>query len=105
AAPTGLEPVDGAERACADPLLSWQGTPQAAAYVVEICRDPGCGVLVERRIGDAATQWRPDPLPVGELYWRVTARSRSGLDGYPSEGIRLAITSDQRASDRRAATG
>lgn len=104
-APTGLEPVAGAERACADPLLAWQGAPQAAAYIVEICRDPACGVLVERRIGDAATQWRPDPLPLGELYWRVTARSRSGLDGYPSEGIRLAITSDRRASDRRAATG
>jgi murein DD-endopeptidase MepM/ murein hydrolase activator NlpD len=105
AAPTGLEPVAGAERACADPLLAWQGTPQAAAYIVEVCRDPACGALVERRIGDAATQWRPDPLPVGELYWRVTARSRSGLDGYPSEAIRLAITSDQRAADRRAATG
>ncbi len=102
-APTGLEPVSGAERACADPLLAWQGTPPAAAYIVEVCRDPACGVLVERRIGDAATRWRPDPLPVGELYWRVTARSRSGLDGYPSEAIRLAITSDRRAADRRGA--
>ena len=104
-APTGLEPAPGSQRACADPLLAWQATPQAAAYIVEICRDPACGVLVERRIGDAATQWRPDPLPVGELYWRVTARSRSGLDGYPSEGIRLAITSEKRAADRRAAGG
>ncbi len=102
-APTGLEPAPGAQRACADPLLTWQGTPQAAAYIVEICRDPACGALIERRIGDAATQWRPDPLPIGELYWRVTARSRSGLDGYPSEGIRLAITSDRKAADRRAA--
>ena len=103
-APTGHEPAPGAQRASADPILAWQGAPQAAAYIVEICRDPACGALIERRIGDAATQWRPDPLPVGELYWRVTARSRSGLDGYPSEGIRLAITSDQRAADRRAAT-
>lgn len=93
-APVLAGPEPDAERACADPPLAWQAVPQAASYIVEICRDPGCGALVDRRVGETATEWRPAALPVGELYWRVTARSRSGLDGYPSEAIRLAITSD-----------
>ncbi len=94
-APVLAGPEPDAERACADPPLAWQAVPQAASYIVEVCRDPGCGALVERRVGETATGWRPAALPVGELYWRVTARSLSGLDGYPSEAIRLAITSDQ----------
>jgi len=94
-APVLAGPEPDAERACADPPLAWQAVPQAASYIVEVCRDPGCGALVDRRVGETATEWRPAALPVGELYWRVTARSRSGLDGYPSEAIRLAITSDQ----------
>jgi hypothetical protein len=94
-APVLAAPEPDAERACADPPLAWQAVPQAASYIVEVCRDPGCGALVDRRVGETATEWRPAALPVGELYWRVTARSRSGLDGYPSEAIRLAITSDQ----------
>jgi hypothetical protein len=91
------EPATGAERACTNPPLSWQAVPQADSYVVEICRDPACGTLVDRHVGaagDTATQWRPAALPVSELYWRVTARSRSGLDGYPSEAARLRVTSD-----------
>jgi hypothetical protein len=94
-APVLAGPEPDAERACTDPPLAWQAVPQAASYIVEVCRDPGCGALVDRRVGETATEWRPAALPVGEFYWRVTARSRSGLDGYPSEPIRLAITSNQ----------
>jgi hypothetical protein len=101
-APVLAEPAPGAERACADPALAWQPVPQAATYIVEVCRDPGCGALVERHAGETATQWRPAALPVSELYWRVTARSRSGLDGYPSEAVRLAITSDRQGSQEIA---
>jgi len=95
-APAGTDPAAGAERACADPLFSWQAVPAAASYTVEICRDPGCAELVERQAGETGAQWRPSaPLPVGSFYWRVTARSPSGLDGYPSEPSRLAVTSDR----------
>jgi LysM repeat protein len=100
-APVLASPPSGAERACADPAFSWQPVPQAASYVVEVCRDPGCGALVERRVGETGTGWRPAALPLGELYWRVTARSRSGLDGYPSEAARLAVTSERPASEAK----
>jgi hypothetical protein len=97
-APRLLDPEAGAERACVDPWLSWQPVPEAAAYIVEVCRDRDCASLVDRRVGEAGPRWRPtSPLPMGELYWRVTARSRSGLDGYPSEAARLTITSDRAA--------
>lgn len=101
-APVLADPAAGAERACANPPLSWQAVPQAAGYVIEVCRDPGCGALVERRVGETGTTWRPAALPVGELYWRVTARSRSGLDGYPSEAVPLKVTSERTGGGQTA---
>ena len=96
AAPAGLDPAAGTERACADPLFTWQPVPGAASYTVEVCRDPACAELVARQTGETGAQWRAAaPLPVGTYHWRVTARSASGLDGYPSEGSALAITSDR----------
>ena len=95
-APAATDPPAGAERACADPLFAWQAVPEAASYTVEICRNPGCAELVERQTGETGAQWRSAaPLAPGSYFWRVTARSRSGLDGYPSEGSGLAITSDR----------
>lgn len=104
-APVLTAPEPGGQRACIDPPLSWQPVPQAASYIVEICRDPACGALVDRHLGETATQWRPAALPMGDLYWRVTARSRSGLDGYPSEAIRLAITADHPGAKEISAAG
>jgi LysM domain-containing protein len=104
-APVLTAPEPGGQRACIDPPLSWQPVPRAASYIVEICRDPACGALIDRHLGETAPQWRPAALPVGELYWRVTARGRSGLDGYPSEAIRLAITSDRPGSRETPAAG
>ena len=96
-APRLADPAAGPERACADPLLSWEPVAEAVSYTVEVCRDTGCGELVERRTGETGAQWRPEGLPTGELYWRVTARAASGLDGYPSEALLLAVTSDRTA--------
>jgi hypothetical protein len=96
-APRLADPAAGAERACADPILAWEPVPGASSYTLEVCRDPGCGELVERRTGETATEWRPTSLPVTELYWRVTARAASGLDGYPSEASPLTVTSERVA--------
>jgi hypothetical protein len=94
--PAGTDPAAGAERACADPLFTWQAVPEAASYTVEVCRDPACAELVARQAGETGTQWRATaPLAVGDYYWRVTARSASGLDGYPGEGSALVITSER----------
>jgi hypothetical protein len=109
AAPHALAPADGAEVACANPAFSWEPEPEAAAYIVEICRDAGCGSLVERATGVAGPPWRPQALPAGSaaenaLYWRVTARSRSGLDGYPGAARKLTVTSGQADTQPPAGT-
>jgi murein DD-endopeptidase MepM/ murein hydrolase activator NlpD len=93
-APRALSPAGAAEAACANPALAWEPVPDAAAYVVEVCRDAECGSLVERAVGVAGPEWRPQALPAAELWWRVTARSRSGLDGYPGTARKLTVTSD-----------
>ena len=94
-APKSLGPEPGSELACSNPLLSWETIPEAASYTVEVCRDSGCGELVERQTGLTGGAWQADALPTGPLYWRVTARSATGLDGYPSEPAGLAILSDR----------
>ncbi|HTQ79248.1 MAG TPA: LysM peptidoglycan-binding domain-containing protein [Thermoanaerobaculia bacterium] len=94
-APLAINPPPNIELAFNNPFFNWQAVPEAAGYVVELCSDPACAILLDRRILGAETEWRPEGIPVGTLYWRVTARSRSGLDGYPSRTNYLKITADQ----------
>lgn len=64
--------------------LTWQPVTGAAAYVGEVCLDRRCARLIERTEDILASRWQVGGLPQGRLFWRVTARSASGLDGYPS---------------------
>ncbi len=95
AAPQLVAPATGGQAACANPRFEWAALADAASYTLEVCRDASCASLVERAVGLQGAEWRPTALPTGELFWRVTARSASGLDGYPSEPARLTVTSDQ----------
>ncbi len=73
--------------------LEWQEVPGAASYVVEVCRDAACGETIDRATGVQVASWRPNTaLPIGKLLWRVTARSASGLDGYPSGTSAVEVT-------------
>jgi len=91
-APRATAPAASAEVACLTPLFTWEPVPEADSYIVEVCGDPGCGVLVERATEIKAAEWRPaTPLPLGAFHWRVTARGRSGLDGYPGEPGTVSI--------------
>ena len=84
AAPAPAEPADGDEVERAGASLAWQPVAGAASYLVEVCADPGCGALVERAPGLSATRYALGESQRETLYWRVTAVSASGLDGYPS---------------------
>jgi hypothetical protein len=95
-APQPVAPPGGGQVDCANPRFTWTEVPDAASYTIEICRDESCAALVERAAGLARPEWRADALPRADLYWRATARSRSGLDGYPGTPVRLAVTSDQK---------
>jgi hypothetical protein len=89
------------------PLLQWPALHGAKGYAVEICRDRGCAEIIARdalvAANIAANAWRPaDALPAGSLFWRVTARSASGLDGYPGAAplrVRLGISGVIRTDD------
>jgi hypothetical protein len=82
------------------PLLRWPAVAGASSYSVEICRDASCGAMVARVAGLAATEWTaPEALSAGAMHWRVTARSASGLDGYPAVApmnVRLGISGTVR---------
>ncbi len=91
-APADLEPAAGSGLATR-PAFRWAAVEGARDYTLEVCRDPGCGALVERVTELAEPSWKPAGLPVEKLYWRVTAVSSSGLDGYPSDAVEFEILS------------
>jgi len=70
--------------------LSWNGVDGAVAYLVEVCRDPGCGSLV-RRATVSETRWTPPTLGPGSYSWRVNAVAASGLDGPPSAPATITV--------------
>lgn len=77
-------PAAGSEWSIGEPPFSWSTVEAAASYIVEVCLDVRCGALIERRTELAQTTARLAPLAPGSYYWRVTAVSASGLDGYSS---------------------
>ncbi|MDX1502659.1 MAG: hypothetical protein R3325_09870 [Thermoanaerobaculia bacterium] len=95
-APHLLAPEAGSEWAIPDPRLAWSAVPGAVSYTVEICADPQCAALVRRLPGVPGSEVQAEPLPVAALFWRVTAVSESGLDGFPSPASPFAVLSDRR---------
>jgi LysM domain len=95
AAPEPLAPAAGAAVELANPELAWKAVPGAAHYTVEVCRDAGCGALVRRSVEVAATRLRLEGLPPGAYFWRATAVSASGLDGYPGAASAFSIAAER----------
>ncbi len=90
-APVLSYPADGAVALCASLRVTWQPVPESQTYTVEVCRDAQCAELVERTAGATGGEWRASVLPPADYFWRVTARSRSGLDGYPSATSKVTV--------------
>ncbi len=93
-APADLVPAAGSSFATPRPAFSWAPVEGADGYTLEICRDPRCAALLERVTELAEASWQPAGLPVEKLFWRVTAISPSGLDGYPSDAAGFEILSN-----------
>ena len=90
-APKPLTPNESQTFDFSNPTFDWDPTPGAQSYTVEVCRDPDCGQLVDRAVGIRLSRWTPRVLPIGVLYWRVSASSASGLDSYVSTAQKFAI--------------
>jgi hypothetical protein len=91
AAPKALTPNESQTFDFSNPTLHWEPAPGAETYSVEVCRDIDCGQLVDRAVGIRMTRWTPRVLPIGVLYWRVSAMSASGLDSYLSAPLKFTI--------------
>lgn len=84
AAPRQVSPGEGEEVERAAIELRWEPVEGAVAYLVEVCLDTVCGAIHERSWTTDATRSTLREAPGEALFWRVTARSASGLDGFPS---------------------
>ena len=86
-------PLAGYSYDHANPRLAWKPVPGAASYTAEVYRDAACATLVDRVTKLDATRWTPDGLPLGALFFRVSAVSASGLDGFPSPAVPFEVES------------
>jgi RNA polymerase sigma-70 factor (ECF subfamily) len=71
--PAPLQLAPARSRAPDPPRLSWAPTPGAAAYRVQLARDPSFRLLNRPPQQTADTSLEPGPLPPGRYYWRVVA--------------------------------
>ncbi len=97
-APRPLTPNESQSFDFSNPTFNWEPTPGAASYTVEVCRDADCGQLVDRAAGVRLTRWTPRVLPIGNLFWRVSAASSSGLDSFVSAVQKFTIRTYWRRS-------
>ena len=95
-APRPAEPPADSSWDYSNIRFSWSAVRGAEAYVLEICRDAKCSSLVERRADLTDTAWSAGGLPIGDLFWRVSAIAPSGLDGYASRATPLRINSNHQ---------
>jgi len=86
-----LTPTRNASLLFSNPLLSWKELQGSASYTLEVFRDTDCSRLLLRETDISDVSFRPEELPQGRLFWRVTAVAPSGLDGYPSRPLPLQI--------------
>ncbi|MBT8092165.1 MAG: LysM peptidoglycan-binding domain-containing protein [Gammaproteobacteria bacterium] len=67
-----------------DVRFAWSAVDGAAAYRLDVCKDRRCAQPVFRQINISSNELSVPSLPVGTGFWRVTAVSQSGLDGFTS---------------------
>lgn len=103
----GAPSIEARDVSVPRPSLRWASLPGATSYTVEVCGDRGCGQMIARAANVASQEWRPvDALPAGALFYRVTGRSASGLDGYPAVAplvVRLGVSGVVSTDDRPSA--
>ena len=90
-APKPVTPNESQNFDFSNPTFEWEPSPGAATYTVDVCRNPECAQLVDRAAGVRGTRWTPRVLPIGALYWRVSAVTASGLDSPVSTPLKFSI--------------
>lgn len=85
-----IRALDG-ELVATNILFSWEPVGGAATYRLDVCKDRRCTQPVFNQRNIAETTLTVAVLPEGTSYWRVTAVSASGLDGFTSSPGELTI--------------
>lgn len=83
-ATTLVAPADGAVDVMTQPVLSWNGSADAAAYDVALGTTPDViSSLVDFALNVDATSWRPTTVlePLTTYYWAVRTRNACGTGG------------------------
>lgn len=93
-APGMSAPKHRARLGYGNPNFSWSAINNAVSYTLEVCRDAACATPILRRPLLQETNFTPEQLPAGKLFWRVTAVDGNALDGFPSRPRPLEITNN-----------
>ncbi len=75
-----------------NPWLNWSAVKDAKEYLVEICADKACNVILKQATVDN-NQWQIEAFnQLGTFYYRIGAKSEDELVGYRSEAQKFEIT-------------
>jgi len=64
--------------------IRWASVSGGNRYILELCNDAQCQDLALRQVDIESTSWQLGDLPAQTYYYRVSAVSVSGLQGYQS---------------------
>ena len=79
--------------------FSWERLDGAAAYRLDVCKDRQCTQPIFNQRGIPEATLTVPSLAVGISYWRVTAVSASGLDGFTSSPGKLKVVAVPEKSE------
>lgn len=95
ASPLPLSPAEGDVIYTGSAALSWASYDGAAAYWVEVARDPGFNEMQVSQWGILDTRFLASELPPARYYWRVAALDQLGLPGQWSLPRDFTLRTDQ----------
>jgi len=85
AVPVLLSPANGSTQVAANPVFSWNPSPGAASYSLEVSTSSGFGTLTINQTGIASTNYQAAGLGYSTAYyWRMKAENTAGGSSYSS---------------------
>jgi hypothetical protein len=81
---------------CGSPSIRWAAVSGAAAYQLQLAKDPGFALLNDR-IDTLNTSWTPASLATGEYYVRTRSIAEDGYEGDWSAPIGFSILPPYRS--------
>ncbi|MFC3193327.1 hypothetical protein ACFODZ_03620 [Marinicella sediminis] len=90
-----MNPDNAGSYTYTNPVLSWEPVSGAHDYVIELCADAQCQVVIDETRQTENSWQDKQPRTAVDHYFRVAARSAEKLVGYRSEPQMLRFSTDQ----------